>query len=138
MADVEVVKFIADDLHQMFPELKDKPTAQGWAYFNQTAGPAFTGFLDKSPIICGGLRIFGVAEAWAYVSPKLQSDRLSARITILRQMLERFEELQREHNLWRIWADINKGDGINVASEMQREDLLRFLGFKKNETAYMK
>ena len=138
MSQLETHQLVAEDVPKLFPELADKTDALGWCAFNAAAGPAFIGFINGEPVGMSGLRIFGIAEAWMYLSPGVPNRALSQRISLLRGILERLESLQKERKIWKIWAESQKF-GLDIsANTMQSEDFLRFAGFKKNDSAFTK
>ena len=136
MGVLDSKEFKAQAVPSLFPELINNDKALQWCAFNEAAGPGFIGYVDGRPVGFGGLRTAGLAEAWMYVSPDLQGMRLGERITVLRGMLEHLEFLQEQRAIWKIWAEARKGMDSNTSSQLQREDLLRFAGFKKNDYAY--
>lgn len=138
MGVLDTVKFIAEDIPKLFPELSSNDKALQWCAFNEAAGPGLTGYINGKPIGFGGLRTQGIAEAWLYVSPDLQGSSLRERITVLRGMLEQLEFLQQQRAVWKIWAEAVKDDSFTDTGQLQREDLLRFAGFKKNDSAFTK
>lgn len=138
MGELVTTKFIASDIPKLFPELADNRPALDWCDLNEASGPAFTGSINGKVVGFGGLRTVGIAEAWMYVSPDLTDERLCSRITALRGFLERLEFLQKQHCIWKMWAEAVKDDGFASAKQQEREDMLRFAGFKKNENAFTK
>ena len=138
MGVLQSTKFIAEDIPKLFPELGNNDKALQWCTFNEAAGPAFTAEIGGNPVGFGGLRTCGIAEAWLYVTPDLQSKRLGERITALRGILEHLEILQERHVIWKVWAEAVKDDGFSHTKLLEREDLLRFAGFKKNDNAFTK
>ena len=138
MGAFETSKFVARDIGKLFPELTNNKNALDWCLFNEASGPGFLGRVNGEVVGFGGLRTVGIAEAWLYVAPGIAEKRLSARITILRGLLEHLEYVQQSRCINKIWAEAIKDDGFSHTKQFEREDLLRFMGFKKNEQAYTK
>jgi len=138
MGQFNTTKFNAEDIPKQFPELAKQTNALDWCRFNEAAGPAFTASIEGKPVGFGGFRTAGQAEAWLYVSPELTERNLGARITALRGMLEHMELLQKQLCIWKVWAEAVKDDSFATAKQQEREDLLRFAGFKKNNNAFTK
>jgi hypothetical protein len=73
---------------------------------NQVMGPAYSYFLDNKFVGCGGVRIRGVAEAWAKYTPEAM-EHLSGVLLHSRTVLD---QIIRDQKLWRIWAEMNVDD----------------------------
>lgn len=89
------------------------------ANLNQTAGPAYSLFLDKKLIACGGVRIYGIAELWLIKSKEFGENHTK---TILRASKEQIDLMIRENHLWRLLAETDNG-----------ENFLEHLGFIKSK-----
>jgi hypothetical protein len=139
-ADIKIIDFNAEDMLTMTGELsaEQKQILLNYAQLNQVAGPGCTVLLDGKPICSGGVRIYGIGEAWAYFSKDITGVLLQHRITILKVYLEYLEKMQRDNKLWKIWAETNKDSFIDNGDQMRREDFLRFMGFKRHENAFVK
>jgi len=94
-------------------------TKRAAANLNQLAGPAFTLFLDKKPIACGGVRIYGVGELWMLTNDKNRKNHIK---DILRASRKQIDKMIYENSLWRIMAERNEADAW-----------LRHLGFRESE-----
>ena len=94
-------------------------TKRAAANLNQLAGPAFTLFLDKKPIACGGVRIYGVGELWMLTNDENRKKHIKS---IYRASKEEINKMIRENHLWRVMAERNEAD-----------TWLKHLGFKESE-----
>ena len=77
------------------------------ANLNQSAGPAFSLFLDKKVIACGGVRIYGIAELWMLTNNEYRKKYIKE---ILRASKEQVDSMIRENHLWRVMAERNEAD----------------------------
>lgn len=89
------------------------------ANLNQLAGPAFTLFLDRKPIACGGVRIYGVGETWMLTNNENRKNHIKE---ILRASKEQIDKMIHKNSLWRIMAERNEADAW-----------LRHLGFRESD-----
>jgi len=103
-----------DDLRVLVPDV-----APGWPEVNKKTGPAITALLDNEILMCGGVRIVGIGEAWSAYSEKAK--RLY-RKTLFQQTRDYMKKIVDENKLWRLVAS-NK-DGVP-------ETFLEHLGFVK-------
>jgi hypothetical protein len=88
-----------------------------YANLNQSAGPAYSLFLGSKLLGCGGVRIYGIGEAWCmFTDDAIKNNKK----TILRASQEQMEIMVRENKLWRLFAETK----VN-------ENFLEHLGFKK-------
>ena len=78
------------------------------AIISQIAGPAFTLMTDDGKVLgCGGLRIKGVAQAWAYFS----QDALKVHAkSILRETNATMDKMIAENRIFKTYADPEAGD----------------------------
>jgi hypothetical protein len=86
------------------------------ANLNQSAGPAYSFYEDKKLICCGGVRIYGVGEAWLLTTDE---NRRNHAKTIMRVSKEQLDKVIRENSLWRLWAETKVS-----------ENFLEHLGFE--------
>lgn len=100
-------------------ELCGDPTKLPEAKLNQTAGPAYSLFLDKKLIACGGVRCYGVGELWLGTNDEFREKYIKE---IIRVSREQIDFMIRENHLWRL-----------VAETESRENFLEHLGFKESE-----
>ena len=96
------------------------------ARLNQVAGPAHSIFIDDKLVACGGVRIAGVGEAWACYSPEV----LEHVWDVFKHTKANMEQVVREQNLWRVWAEMSVQDDKHRA-------FLKRLNFKQIE-AYVR
>lgn len=89
------------------------------AQLNQVAGPAFTLFIDKKPIACGGVRIYGVGELWMLSNDENRRKHIKS---IYKTSKNQIESMVSENHLWRIMAERSEADAW-----------LKHLGFVKSE-----
>ncbi len=92
------------------------------ANLNQVAGGdkgSFTLFLDKKPIACGGIRIYGVGELWMITNDENRKAHIHS---IYRASKGQIDLMIRENHLWRIMAERNESDAW-----------LKHLGFIESE-----
>ena len=89
------------------------------ANLNQSAGSAYSLFLDKELIACGGVRIYGVGEMWLVTNDECRKKHIK---TILRASREQIDLMVRENSLWRLLAE----------TEIS-ENFLEHLGFVKSK-----
>ncbi len=89
------------------------------ANLNQSAGPAFSLFLDKKPIACGGVRIYGLGEMWMLTTDEYRKKHIK---TIMKATKEQIDLMVRENHLWRLMAERNEADAW-----------LKHLGFKESD-----
>ena len=89
-------------------EIKGDPDLQELASLNQVSGPAYTLFDEdgKTPILCGGVRVHGVGEAWVIASDKIRAEPKLLMRTVRQQM----DRVIRENSLWRMWAGSEVSD----------------------------
>ncbi len=57
--------FEPEDLTILAPDV-----APGWGEVSKASGPALTAILDGEVLLCGGVRIAGIGEAWSAYSEK--------------------------------------------------------------------
>ena len=81
-------------------EIMGRPDFAPFASLNQVAGPGYTLFDGKTPILAGGIRIHGVGEAWIMSSDKIRQDPK----LLMRTIRPQFDKIVRENQLWRLWA----------------------------------
>lgn len=89
------------------------------ANLNQTAGPAYSLFLDKKLIACGGVRCYGVGELWLVTNDEQRKKHTK---TILKVSREQIDFMVRENHLWRLLAETKIS-----------ENFLKHLGFVESE-----
>lgn len=89
------------------------------ANLNQSAGPAFSLFLDKKIIACGGVRIYGLGEMWMLTTDEYRKKHIKS---IMRATKEQIDLMVRENHLWRLMAERNEADAW-----------LKHLGFKESD-----
>lgn len=118
MDNIEIKPYRMEDALRL---LKD-PDEIAWAKLNEVAGPGFTGMFDGKVLGCGGIRIYGVGEAWAIFSPEAKERKKE----LLRQVRSKFKEMIKTANLWQIIATTR-----NLTP--QQANFLEHLGFEKSE-----
>lgn len=101
------------------------------ANFNQSAGPAFTLFLDGAMVAAGGVRL-SVGEAWFILSGYLreQLNHVNYRPEkrqILRTCQQMLEQMTRDEGLYRLYAEARIAEGFCEA-----------LGFEKKDNIYVR
>jgi len=106
--------FEPKDLKVIVPDV-----APGWAEVSKQSGPAITAVLNDEILMCGGIRIAGIGEAWSAYSDKAKQNYRKAMLAITRDYMKRIVD---ENKLWRLVAS-NK-DGVP-------ETFLEHLGFVK-------
>lgn len=106
--------FEPKDLKVIVPDV-----APGWAEVSKQSGPAITAVLNDEILMCGGIRIAGIGEAWSAYSDKAKQNYRKAMLAITRDYMKRVVD---ENKLWRLVAS-NK-DGVP-------ETFLEHLGFVK-------
>ena len=89
------------------------------ANLNQTAGPAYSLFLDKKLVACGGMRIYGVAELFLITSDEYRKKHIK---TILKASREQIDIMVRENHIWRLLAETKISDNF-----------LKHLGFVESD-----
>lgn len=102
----------------------DSSFAQG-AALSQVTGPAFTIMTDeKKPKIlgCGGVRVQGIGEAWAFYDKEALKDFPKILLPTTRQVLN---DIIAQERLIRIYAEASVS-----------ETWLEHLGFKKQENIF--
>jgi hypothetical protein len=88
------------------------------AAFNQATGTAHSFFSDDGELLgCGGVREFGVGEAWLIVSPKVKGQMKK---TLIETTTFTIDQIIRQSRLWKLFAE---GHG----------NFLEHVGFKKRE-----
>lgn len=101
------------------------------ANFNQSAGPAFTLFLDGKMLAAGGVRL-GVGEAW-FLLPESVRTQLAQpeydeqKRIIIESCKAKMEEICRTEHLYRIYAEARTGARFCEA-----------MGFEKRENLYLR
>lgn len=114
------------------PELRTNPEFyRKWAIINIASGAAYTGEINGTPVLAGGVRIMdeGQGYVWAVLTPDASRYRLS----VIRAIREMLGILIDEFEFVTLIADSRKG-----FSASQR--LLEHLGFRRyneNETHYL-
>lgn len=114
----DIKKFRMEDALQILSE-KDQIA---WAKLNEVAGPGFTWMIDGKVLACGGIRTFGVGEAWAVFSP----DAKDKKKEMLRLSKDKFKEMIESLNLWQVFATTK-----DISPE--QANFLEHLGFEKSE-----
>lgn len=94
------------------------------AIINQISGPAFTLIEDGKILGCGGLRVAGVAQAWAYFSTDALKDKPK---TILKESRAAVNEMIAENRIYRVYADPDADDSW-----------FEHLGFVKQEKVFVR
>lgn len=118
-----IKKFSLDDIKK----LTDDPEEIEQGKLSLGTGPAFSLFDDDGQLVCcGGVRVYGVGEAWL-VGVNMEQHKLSA----LKALKEKIDEIVREQALWRIYA-FPKGDRLD-----KERRLIEHMGFTLYET-YMR
>lgn len=114
----EIKPFNPNDAIKLCGDEKQRPNAN----LNQAAGPAYSLYLNKKPIACGGVRCYGVGELWM-----LTTDENREKYTkeILRASKEQIDLMIRENHLWRLMAETDKS-----------ESFLKHLGFVESEKRF--
>ncbi len=109
----EVKLFTSSDMIAIMGE--DTLLRRAQADLNQCAGPAFTLFHGKEPIMCGGVRNQGVGEAWFIARPedlqRLDSKNFDAeKRQMVRYVRVYLDKIAREYGFYRLWGncDISK------------------------------
>ncbi len=97
-----IKKYHPDDAVYLSDESK-----RAAAHLNQVAGPAITLFKEKKPIMCGGVRIYGVGEFWMLTNDEGRKNHIRE---IFRASKEQIELFIRENHLWRVVAERNEAD----------------------------
>ncbi len=116
-----IKKFSVDDIKQF----TDDPEEIEAGKLSMGTGPAFSLFDDDGKLVgSGGVRVYGVGEAWL-VGMDLENHKLS----LLRGIKEKMDEIIREQALWRVYAYPKGGEGV----EKQRR-LIEHLGFTEYQT----
>lgn len=91
------------------------------ANFNQIAGPANSFFSEDGELLaCGGVREFGVGEAWLMCSDKVKG---SMKKTLLETTAFVIDKYIRENRYWKLYAD-SENNG----------NFLKHVGFKPIQT----
>jgi len=106
--------FEPKDLKVIVPDV-----APGWAEVSKQSGPAITAVLNDEILMCGGIRIAGIGEAWSAYSEKAKQNYQRVMLEKTRDYMKRIVD---ENKLWRLVAS-NK-DGVP-------ETFLEHLGFVK-------
>ena len=90
------------------------------ANFNQATGTAYSFFSEKEELLaCGGVREFGVGEAWLIASPDVKG---KMKKTLLQTTASVIDKIIRDGRMWRLWADSEHNGNF-----------LHHVGFKKAE-----
>lgn len=100
-------------------DLCDDETVRAQADLNRLAGPAYSLFLDKKIIACGGVRIYGVGEMWMLTNDENRKNHIKE---ILRASKKQIDKMIRKQKLWRIMAERNETGAW-----------LKHLGFKESD-----
>lgn len=78
--------------------------AKDEANLNAIAGPGYT-LVDKGkPVACGGVRIYGVGDAWFAMKDS------APKIELVRESKKWLNEITKENNLWEVFAWPNLKD----------------------------
>lgn len=116
---VEVKPYRMEDALQLLKS----PGEIAWAKLNEVSGPGFSGWLDGKLLGCGGIRVYGLGEAWAIFSPEAKDDM---KIELFRQARKKLKEMIKSNNLWQVIATTR-----NITA--QQANFLEHLGFEKSE-----
>lgn len=106
--------FEPEDLKVLVPDV-----APGWGEVSKASGPALTAMLDGEVLLCGGVRIAGIGEAWSAYSEKAKEHYAKTLFEITRNYMKKIVD---ENKLWRLVASAK--DGVP-------EDWFEHLGFVK-------
>ncbi len=90
------------------------------AAFNVATGPAYSFFTEGGELVgCGGVRIYGVGEAWLITGDKAKGEMKK---TLLQTTANTMDKIVRDERLWTLIADSAKNGNF-----------LEHIGFKKIE-----
>jgi hypothetical protein len=98
---ITIRPYKAEDLKILVPDI-----APGWSEVNQTSGPAITVVLDGEILLCGGLRIYGLGEAWLACSQNAREHHKKSIFEISKEYIEKFAT---EKNIWRLVTSAKEG-----------------------------
>ena len=115
----EIKPFIPADAVKITGDKTCLPAAE----LNLASGPGFTIFDGKKILACGGVRIYGIGEAWFLMAPGNEG-RIKS---IMRQTRETLEGIQRDRELYKIYAE-------NIVSET----FIKHLGFEKKNGIFLR
>lgn len=118
MSNIEIRPYRMEDALQILTE----PVDIAFAKLNEVAGVGFTAMVEGKVLGCGGIRTFGVGEAWGVFSPEFKERKKD----MLRLSRDNFREMIKSQNLWNVFAttrDISP----------QQANFLEHLNFKKSE-----
>lgn len=111
----EIKGYNPDDSIKICGDERKRPLAN----LNQSSGPAFSIFEDDELLGCGGVRIYGMGEAWCTFTRYAKTQK---KMTILKATRQQLDLIIREHKLWRLFAE----------SEFN-STFLKHLGFEKKD-----
>jgi len=101
---IEIKSFNPEDAVNI---LQDQSVLQK-AKFNQNTGPGYTAFRDGKPIASGGVRMYGVGEAWGIFSDEALKHKFipeMPRWDLFHDCREWLDRIIKENNLWRLYAE---------------------------------
>ena len=90
---------------------------------NAVAGPGYTMIVGGKPVACGGVRIYGVGEAWFAMNQEAENHKFQ----LIKESKRWLDEITRENNLWETFA-WPKLDDMDKARRF-----LKHMGFKPLE-----
>lgn len=111
----EIKPYNPDDAIELCGDESQRPNAN----LNQSAGPAYSLYLDKKLIACGGVRCYGVGELWLLTNDKYRQKHIKE---ILKASRQQIDLMIRENHLWRLMAETKVSDNF-----------LEHLGFVESE-----
>lgn len=79
------------------------------AQLNQISGPGFTLCDGNRPLASGGVRIYGVAEAWFVLGDEAKEKYL---LMVMRKIKKELEKIQRREKLYKIYAEDTKSENF--------------------------
>lgn len=102
------------DLEVLVPDV-----APGWPEVNKASGPAITAVLGDEILMCGGIRIAGIGEAWSAYSERARRHYQKTLLEVTRKYMKKIVD---ENKLWRLVASAK--DDVDSSPEF-----LKHLGF---------